>query len=233
MLYVPYRRGVQLSGMVWGASGASAQCLVALSVLVCWTGLLLCTIWLSPHLLSLSFAPSLCCMSAGIFHHMVPSVSSQQSGANHPGPGALSSQQRHLDTNPKAGASFLASGPLQLSRTQTVLHATSPPTLALPPPPPLLNASSAAPSQPSSPHLERHQSSRPQSSLPASTSSPSLAATSASSASSRPFTVHYPPHLPPPHPPGSAGSGGALMSWRTLGMQASYTASQIPGNSPR
>uniref|UniRef100_A0A672JT60 Histone-lysine N-methyltransferase, H3 lysine-79 specific n=1 Tax=Sinocyclocheilus grahami TaxID=75366 RepID=A0A672JT60_SINGR len=186
-----------------------------------------------PHLLSLSFAPSLCCMSVGIFHHMVPSVSSQQSGANLPGPGALSSQQRLLDTNPKTGASFLASGPSQHSRTQTVLHA---PSLALAPPPPLLNASSATPSQPSSPRPERHQSSRPQSSLPASTSSPSLAATSASStssASSRPFTVHYPPHLPPPHPPSSAGSGGAGTSWRTLGMQASYTASQIPGNRPR
>ncbi len=187
-----------------------------------------------PFSVSLSFALSLCCMSAGIFHHMVPSVSSQQSGANLLGPGALSSQQRHLDTNPKAGASFLAFGPSQHNRTQTVLHAPSPPALALPPPPPLLNASSAAPSQPSSPRPERHQSSRPQLSL--STSSPSLAATSASStssASSRPFAVHYPLHLPPPHPPGSAGSGGALMSWRTLGMQASYTTSQIPGNRPR
>ncbi|XP_067252274.1 uncharacterized protein [Chanodichthys erythropterus] len=167
-------------------------------------------------------------MSAGIFHHMVPSVSSQQSGANLPGPGALNSQQRHLDTNPKPGASFLASGPSQHSRTQTVLHT---PTLALPPPPPLLNASSAVPSQPASP-----RSSRPQSSLPASTSSPSLATTSTSvtsSASSRPFTVHYPPHLPPPHPPGSAGSGGAGVSWRTLGLQVSYTSSQIPGNRPR
>ncbi len=93
-----------------------------------------------PFSVSLSFALSLCCMSAGIFHHMVPSVSSQQSGANLLGPGALSSQQRHLDTNPKAGASFLAFGPSQHNRTQTVLHAPSPPALALPPPPPLLNA---------------------------------------------------------------------------------------------
>uniref|UniRef100_A0A671SRF2 Histone-lysine N-methyltransferase, H3 lysine-79 specific n=1 Tax=Sinocyclocheilus anshuiensis TaxID=1608454 RepID=A0A671SRF2_9TELE len=217
------------------ASGPSAQCLVAL-ICACLLDWLAAVHNLAqpPSSVSLSFAPSLCCMSVGIFHHMVPSVSSQQSGANLPGPGALSSQQRLMDTNPKAGASFLASGPSQHSRTQTVLHAPSPPALA--PPPPLLNASSAAPSQPSSPRPERHQSSRPQSALPAFTSSPSLSATSASStssASSRPFTVHYPPHLPPPHPPGSAGSGGAGTSWRTLGMQASYTASQIPSNRPR
>lgn len=159
---------------------------------------------------SLSLSLLLCAVSAGIFHHLVPSVSSQQSGTNLPG----SSQQRHLDTIPKPGVSFLASGSTQPSRTQTVLHTPSPPAHSLPPPPPLLNATSSS------------------SSAPTQTSSPSLVA---ASASSRPFTVHYSPHLPPPQPPSSAGSvgAGALGAWRTLGMQASYTASQIPGNRPR
>lgn len=164
----------------------------------------------TPLSISLSFAFSPCCLSAGIFHHLVPSVSSHQSGAN------LGSQQRHLDTNPKPGASFLPSGSSQPSRTQTVLHVPSPPAHSLPPPPPLLNTtSSSAPSQPSPPSL--------------------TAASSNTSGSSRPFAVHYSPHLLPPHPSSSAGSGvaGALGSWRTLGMQGSYVASQNPGSRPR
>ncbi|XP_041695469.1 histone-lysine N-methyltransferase, H3 lysine-79 specific isoform X2 [Coregonus clupeaformis] len=104
--------------------------------------------------------------AGGIFHHVVPSVSSHQFGAALPASGglssllSLSSSKQHQHTAPQSGSSFLASissslplplSQAQHSRTQTVLHTQPPLTLSLPPPPPLLNVSSSVPSSSSDP----------------------------------------------------------------------------------
>eukprot|EP00063_Salmo_salar_P097031 XP_014071866.1 PREDICTED: histone-lysine N-methyltransferase, H3 lysine-79 specific isoform X4 [Salmo salar] len=179
---------------------------------------------------------------AGMFHHVVPSVSSHQFGAALPVSGglgsllSLSSSQQHQHPAPSVSSSL----PLphsQHSRTQTVLHTPPPPTLSLPPPPPYLNVSSSSVSSsdpspssrseafPSSLLQQRAQSS----SLSVSSSSASVSPSS--SPSSRSFTVHYPPHLPPPT---QASSSGGVSMWRTLGLPASYTSSsQHPGSRPR
>uniref|UniRef100_A0A674BLF2 Histone-lysine N-methyltransferase, H3 lysine-79 specific n=1 Tax=Salmo trutta TaxID=8032 RepID=A0A674BLF2_SALTR len=167
---------------------------------------------------------------AGMFHHVVPSVSSHQFGAALPVSGglgsllSLSSSQQHQHPAPSVSSSLpLPLSHSQHSRTQTVLHTPPPPTLSLPPPPPYLNVSSSSVSS-SDPSP-----SSPQSSLSVSSSSASVSPSS--SPSSRSFTVHYPPHLPPPT---QASSSGGVSMWRTLGLPASYTSSsQHPGSRPR
>ena len=211
---------------------------------------------------------------AGIFHHVAPTVSSHQFGAALPASGGLgsllslsssSSSQTQQRTSPQPPSTRLTSGssPLPLSqaqhsRTQSVLHSPSPPTLSLPPPPPLHSApsSSSAPTHSDAPPSSRsdplyasrlshsslhHQ--RAQSSLSLSiSSSASVSAAAAATASlsssslstsssSRPFTVHYSPRLPPPPPATSSGGGGSM--WRTQGMHGNYITSQLPGSRPR
>nr|XP_019936170.1 PREDICTED: histone-lysine N-methyltransferase, H3 lysine-79 specific-like [Paralichthys olivaceus] len=212
--------------------------------------------------------------AGGIFHHVVPTVSSHQFGATLPASGGLSSllslssasstsSQTQQRTSPQPASARLTSvsSPLPLSqaqhsRTQSVLHSPSPPTLSLPPPPPLHSAPSSAPTHSDAPPSSRsdplhssrlshsslhHQ--RAQSSLSLSiSSSASVSAAAAATASlsssslstssaSRPFTVHYSPRLPPPPPPTSSGGGGSM--WRTQGMHGNYITSQLPGSRPR
>ncbi|XP_035635569.1 histone-lysine N-methyltransferase, H3 lysine-79 specific isoform X1 [Oncorhynchus keta] len=187
---------------------------------------------------------------AGMFHHVVPSVSSHQFGAALPASGglssllSLSSSQQHQHPAPQSGSSFLASVssslPLshsQHSRTQTVLHTPPTPTLSLPPPPPHINVSSSSvsssdpsPSSRSEAFPSSLQQQRVQSSSISVSSSASVSPSS--SPSSRSFTVHYPPHLPPPTQ--TSSSGGGVSMWRTLGLPTSYTSSsQHPGSWPR
>ncbi|XP_029562856.1 histone-lysine N-methyltransferase, H3 lysine-79 specific isoform X4 [Salmo trutta] len=180
---------------------------------------------------------------AGMFHHVVPSVSSHQFGAALPVSGglgsllSLSSSQQHQHPAPSVSSSLpLPLSHSQHSRTQTVLHTPPPPTLSLPPPPPYLNVSSSSvsssdpsPSSRSEAFPSSLQQQRAQSSLSVSSSSASVSPSS--SPSSRSFTVHYPPHLPPPT---QASSSGGVSMWRTLGLPASYTSSsQHPGSRPR
>lgn len=114
---------------------------------------------------------------AGIFHHVVPSVSSHQFGATLPTSGGLNSllslsssssstsSQTQQHTTPQPASTRLApvSSPMPLSlsqaqhsRTQSVLHSPSPPTLSLPPPPPL----HSVPSSSTSTHSDSPASSR-------------------------------------------------------------------------
>ncbi|XP_034438353.1 histone-lysine N-methyltransferase, H3 lysine-79 specific isoform X3 [Hippoglossus hippoglossus] len=213
--------------------------------------------------------------AGGIFHHVVPTVSSHQFGAALPASGGLgsllslsssssTSSQTQQRTSPQPPSTRLTSvsSPLPLSqaqhsRTQSVLHSPSPPTLSLPPPPPLHSVpSSSAPTHSDAPPSSRsdplyssrlshsslhHQ--RGQSSLSLSISSSTSASVSAAataslsssslstSSSSRPFTVHYSPRLPPPPPATSSGGGGSM--WRTQGMHGNYITSQLPGSRPR
>uniref|UniRef100_A0AAQ5ZBQ4 Histone-lysine N-methyltransferase, H3 lysine-79 specific n=1 Tax=Amphiprion ocellaris TaxID=80972 RepID=A0AAQ5ZBQ4_AMPOC len=215
--------------------------------------------------------------AGGIFHHVVPSVSSHQFGAALPTSGGLSSllslssssstssqTQQHTTPQPASTRLTSVSSPLPLSlsqaqhsRTQSVLHSPSPPTLSLPPPPPLHSVPSSSASMHSDPppssrsdslhslrlsHSSLHHQ-RAQSSLSLSiSSSTSVASVStaasaspssslSTSSSSRPFAVHYSPRLPPPSPASSSGGGGSM--WRTQGMHGAYTTSQLPGSRPR
>ncbi|XP_071261862.1 histone-lysine N-methyltransferase, H3 lysine-79 specific-like isoform X1 [Salvelinus alpinus] len=198
--------------------------------------------------------------AGGIFHHVVPSVSSHQFGAVLPATGGLSSllslsSQQHHHIAPHSCSSFLASVsstiPLPLSqaqhsRTQTVLHTPLLPMRSLPPPPPLLNVSYSSsvpfsseptPSSRSESFLSSRlvasslQHQRAQSSS-ISLSGSSAAASSPLPPSSRNFTVHHPPHLLPPTPASISGGGGIM--WRTLGLPASYmSSSQHTGSRPR
>ncbi|XP_023809887.1 histone-lysine N-methyltransferase, H3 lysine-79 specific isoform X2 [Oryzias latipes] len=201
--------------------------------------------------------------AGGIFHHMVPPVSSHQFGAMLPPSGGLSSllslsssssspETHHHATSqpaPTRLTSVPSSLPLahtQQSRTQSVLHTSSPPTLSLPPLPPLHSVPSSSasthPDPPASSWSDSRQHQRSQS-LPLSTSSPALsappgAAPLSSSSSSlpttssslRPFAVHYSPRLPPP-PPSSSSGGGSM--WRTQGMHGAQPPSQLPASRPR
>ncbi|XP_035863404.1 histone-lysine N-methyltransferase, H3 lysine-79 specific isoform X4 [Sander lucioperca] len=214
-------------------------------------------------------------VAGGIFHHVVPTVSSHQFGVTLPTSGGLSSllslssssstsSQTQQHTTPQPASMRLASvsSPLPLSqaqhsRTQSVLHSPSPPTLTLPPLPPLHSTSSSAPTHSDAPPSSRSDSlhssrlshsslhhHRAQSSLSlsisASSASVSAAATAtaslsssslSTSSSSRPFAVHYTPRLPPPPQASSSGGGGSM--WRTQGMHGNYTTSQLPGSRPR
>lgn len=148
-----------------------------------------CTTWFSPCF-SLCPPPSrcLCCHSdlpsppsvstlwplppppvsavwfAGIFHHVVPSVSSHQFGATQPTSGGRSSllslssssstssqTQQHISLQAASTRQASVSSPLPLSlsqaqhsRIQSVLHSPSPPALSLPPPPPLHSTPSSS-----------------------------------------------------------------------------------------
>ncbi|XP_017262810.1 histone-lysine N-methyltransferase, H3 lysine-79 specific isoform X2 [Kryptolebias marmoratus] len=102
--------------------------------------------------------------AGGIFHHVVPSVSSHQFGATLPTSGGLGSllslssssstssqTQQHSTSQPASTrlTSITSSLPLSLSqaqhsRTQSVLHSPSPPTHSLPPPPPLHSVPSSS-----------------------------------------------------------------------------------------
>lgn len=109
--------------------------------------------------------PSISAVSfAGIFHHVVPTVSSHQFGVTQPTSGGLSSllslssssstsspTQQHTTLQPASTRLASVSSPLPLSlsqaqhsRIQTVLHSPSPPALTLPPPPPLHSVSSSS-----------------------------------------------------------------------------------------
>nr|XP_023859418.1 histone-lysine N-methyltransferase, H3 lysine-79 specific isoform X2 [Salvelinus alpinus] len=94
---------------------------------------------------------------AGMFHHVVPSVSSHQFGAALPASGSLISAQSlllpaHQHPTPQSGSSFLASVsssspcpstfPAQ-PHPNSAAHPSTP-TLSLPPPPPYLNVSSSS-----------------------------------------------------------------------------------------
>uniref|UniRef100_A0A3B5LY97 Histone-lysine N-methyltransferase, H3 lysine-79 specific n=1 Tax=Xiphophorus couchianus TaxID=32473 RepID=A0A3B5LY97_9TELE len=118
--------------------------------------------------------------AAGIFHHVVPSASSHQFGATLSTSGGLSSllslsssssaspQTQQHTTAPPAPTrltSVSSSVPLspsqaQHSRTQSVLHSPSPPTLLLPPPPPLHSVPSSSSSSSASTHPDVSPSSR-------------------------------------------------------------------------
>ncbi|XP_076008950.1 uncharacterized protein LOC143002636 [Genypterus blacodes] len=217
-------------------------------------------------------------MEPGLFHHVVPSVSSHQFGAVLPASGGLSSllslssssstsshTQQHAAPQPASTRLASVSSPVPLSsqaqqgRTQSVLHSPSPPTLSLPPPPPLHSApSSQAPAHSEAPPSSRsesfhssrlshssvhHQrasslslsspSSAPSASVSAAAATASLSSSSLSApSSSRPFTLHYSPRLPPPTLASSPGGGGGSM-WRTQGLHGAYTAPQLPGTRPR
>ncbi|KAK9519085.1 hypothetical protein VZT92_021837 [Zoarces viviparus] len=151
--------------------------------------------------------------AGGIFHHVVPTVSSHQFGVALPTSGGLGSllslsssststqTQQHSTPQP---ASTRLSSPLpvslsqaQHSRTQSVLHSPSPPTLTLPPPPPLHSSSSSAPTHSDAPPSSRSDSlhssrlshsslhhQRAQSSLSLSISSASVSAAATASLSS-------------------------------------------------
>ncbi|KAF1385836.1 hypothetical protein PFLUV_G00111890 [Perca fluviatilis] len=115
-------------------------------------------------------------VAGGIFHHVVPTVSSHQFGVTLPTSGGLSSllslssssstsSQTQQHTTPQPASMRLASvsSPLPLSqaqhsRTQSVLHSPSPPTLTLPPPPPLHSTSSSAPTHSDAPSSSRSDS---------------------------------------------------------------------------
>ncbi|XP_030289469.1 histone-lysine N-methyltransferase, H3 lysine-79 specific [Sparus aurata] len=116
--------------------------------------------------------------AGGIFHHVVPTVSSHQFGATLPTSGGLSSllslssssstssqTQQHITTQPASTRLASVSSPLPLSlsqaqhsRIQSVLHSPSPPTLSLPPLPPLHSASSSTPTQSDAPSSSRSDS---------------------------------------------------------------------------
>ncbi|XP_070816712.1 histone-lysine N-methyltransferase, H3 lysine-79 specific isoform X1 [Chaetodon trifascialis] len=117
--------------------------------------------------------------AGGIFHHVVPTVSSHQFGATLPTSGGLSSllslssssstssqTQQHTTTQPASTRLASVSSPLPLSlsqaqhsRIQSVLHSPSPPTLSLPPPPPLHSVpSSSAPTHSDTPPSSRSDS---------------------------------------------------------------------------
>ncbi|KAK7889666.1 hypothetical protein WMY93_025226 [Mugilogobius chulae] len=199
--------------------------------------------------------------AGGIFHHVVPTVSSHQFGATLAASGGLgsllslststSSQTQQHSSSPAVSSrqtpvssSVLPS--TQHSRTQTVLHSPSPPTLSLPPPPPLHTVpSSSVPSLPdtqSSSRSERlshtalHQQ-RAQYSHSISTSVCSVSAASAPvsssslSSSSRPFAVHYSPRLPPPQPTSSSAGSGGM--WRSQSTHSGHSTSHLPGSRPR
>ncbi|KAM8745584.1 histone-lysine N-methyltransferase, H3 lysine-79 specific isoform 2-T2 [Acanthopagrus schlegelii] len=118
--------------------------------------------------------------AGGIFHHVVPTVSSHQFGATLPTSGGLSSllslssssstssqTQQHITTQPASTRLASVSSPLPLSlsqaqhsRIQSVLHSPSPPTLSLPPLPPLHSASSSSSSSSTPTHSDAPSSSR-------------------------------------------------------------------------
>ncbi|XP_078115309.1 histone-lysine N-methyltransferase, H3 lysine-79 specific isoform X2 [Sander vitreus] len=115
-------------------------------------------------------------VAGGIFHHVVPTVSSHQFGVTLPTSGGLSSllslssssstsSQTQQHTTPQPASMRLASvsSPLPLSqaqhsRTQSVLHSPSPPALTLPPLPPLHSTSSSAPTHSDAPPSSRSDS---------------------------------------------------------------------------
>ncbi|XP_058493782.1 histone-lysine N-methyltransferase, H3 lysine-79 specific isoform X1 [Solea solea] len=214
--------------------------------------------------------------AGGIFHHVVPSVSSHQFGVTLPTSGGLSSllslssssstsQTQHTSPQPASTRLASVSSPLPLSqaqhsRTQSVLHSPSPPTLSLPPPPPLHSVpSTSAPTHSDAPpssrsdshfssrlshsslHHQRAQSSLSHSNASSASSASVTATTSATaslsssslsaSSSSRPFAVHYSPRLPPP--PATTSSGGSGSMWRSQGMHGTYITSQLPNTRPR
>ncbi|KAM8875323.1 histone-lysine N-methyltransferase, H3 lysine-79 specific isoform 2-T3 [Spinachia spinachia] len=89
--------------------------------------------------------------AGGIFHHVVPAVSSHQFGVTLAPSGGLGSLLSLSSSGSPQPASTRLSSPLPASlsqaqhgRTQTVLHSPSPPTLALHPPPALQGGSSSA-----------------------------------------------------------------------------------------
>ncbi|XP_028299270.1 histone-lysine N-methyltransferase, H3 lysine-79 specific isoform X2 [Gouania willdenowi] len=218
--------------------------------------------------------------TGGIFHHVVPSASSHQFGALLPSSGGLgcllslsssssTTSQTQQNTPPQTAPTRLASvsSPLpvplsqaQYSRTQSVLHSPSPPTLSLPPPPPLhsvacssststhsdVTPSSRSDSLPSSrlSHSSALYNQRAPSSLcisstavayistaAAAASAPFSSSSSSTTSSSRPFAVHYSPRLPPPPPASSSGGVGSM--WRTQGLHGSHTAPPLPSSRPR
>ncbi|KAM6939067.1 histone-lysine N-methyltransferase, H3 lysine-79 specific isoform 2-T2 [Lycodopsis pacificus] len=151
--------------------------------------------------------------AGGIFHHVVPTVSSHQFGVALPAPGGLGSllslsssststqTQQHSTPQPASTRLSSSSSPLpvsqaQHSRTQSVLHSPSPPTPTLPPPPPLHSSSSSAPTHSDAPPSSRSDSlhssrlshsslhhQRAQSSLSLSISSSSASVSAAATAS--------------------------------------------------
>ncbi|XP_041705107.2 histone-lysine N-methyltransferase, H3 lysine-79 specific-like isoform X2 [Coregonus clupeaformis] len=168
--------------------------------------------------------------AGGIFHHVVPSVSSHQFGVALPASGGLSSllclssSQQHQHIAPHSCSSFLASVssslPLPLSqaqhshsRTQTVLHTPPPPMRSLPPPPPLLNVSYSS-SEPTPlsrseaflssrlvPSSLQHQRAQSSSISLSGSSAAASASLSSSSSSSSSSSRNFTVHYPPHLPP--------------------------------
>uniref|UniRef100_A0A3B4ANB0 Histone-lysine N-methyltransferase, H3 lysine-79 specific n=1 Tax=Periophthalmus magnuspinnatus TaxID=409849 RepID=A0A3B4ANB0_9GOBI len=200
--------------------------------------------------------------AAGIFHHVVPTVSSHQFGATLAASGGLGSllslststssqTQQHSPSPAASSRQTPVSSPVppsaQHSRTQTVLHSPSPPTLSLPPPPPLHTVpSSSAPILPDTQassrsdrlsHTALHQQ-RVQSSLSISTSVCSVSTASAPvSSSSSPSSSSRPfaVHYSPRQPPPQTGSSSASSGgmWRTQSMHSGHSTSHLPGSRPR
>ncbi|XP_049585226.1 histone-lysine N-methyltransferase, H3 lysine-79 specific isoform X1 [Syngnathus scovelli] len=180
--------------------------------------------------------------AGGTFHHAVPSVSSHhQFGASLPPSGGLGSLLSLSSSQPASAPSPLPPCPSQAqhSRTQSVLHSPSPPTLSLPPPPPLHSApSSTAPPPPVNPpsrlpHSSLHHQRVHTLTVSSSSSSVVLSATSSnslSSSASRPYAVHYSPRLPPPPPASSSGGGGSM---RRTQHGIFTTTTPLPGSRPR
>ncbi|XP_077439195.1 histone-lysine N-methyltransferase, H3 lysine-79 specific isoform X3 [Vanacampus margaritifer] len=189
--------------------------------------------------------------AGGTFHHAVPSVSSHQFGASLPTSGGLGSLLSL--SSPQPASSPLPPSPssqAQHSRTQSVLHSPSHPTLTLPPPLPLHSGPSSSTSAPTPAHAPPppHASRLPHSSLlhqrvqtltvsSSSSSSVVFSATSSSSlpsSTSRPYAVHYSPRLPPPPPPPASISGAGGNMRRTMGTHGTFTTTTpLPGSRPR
>ncbi|KAJ0065089.1 hypothetical protein NL108_005581, partial [Boleophthalmus pectinirostris] len=200
--------------------------------------------------------------AGGIFHHVVPTVSSHQFGATLAASGGLGSllslststssqTQQHSPSPAASSRQTPVSSPVlpsaQHSRTQTVLHSPSPPTLSLPPPPPLHTVpSSSAPILPDNQtssrserlsHTALHQQ-RVQPSLSISTSVCSVSAASAPLSSSSCLSSSSRPfavHYSPRQPPPQAGSSSAGSGgmWRTQSMHTGHSMSHLPGSRPR
>nr|XP_046248810.1 histone-lysine N-methyltransferase, H3 lysine-79 specific isoform X3 [Scatophagus argus] len=117
--------------------------------------------------------------AGGIFHHVVPTVSSHQFGTTLPTSGGLSSllslsssstsSQTQQHNTPQPASTRLASVsstlPLSLSQAQhsrihSVLRSPSPPTLSLPPPPPLHSVPFSSASSSAATHSDAPPSSR-------------------------------------------------------------------------
>ncbi|XP_072293990.1 histone-lysine N-methyltransferase, H3 lysine-79 specific isoform X1 [Eucyclogobius newberryi] len=200
--------------------------------------------------------------AGGIFHHVVPTVSSHQFGATLAASGGLGSllslststssqTQQHSPSPAVSSRQTPVSSPAppsaQHSRTQSVLHSPSPPTLSLPPPPPLhAGPSSSAPVLPDTQvssrldrvsHTALHQQRAQSSHSIATVCSVSAAAAPLSSSSSSLSSLSRPfaVHYSPRQPPPqpTISSAGSGGMWRTQSTYSGHSTSHLPASRPR